>query len=100
MKNYFIVSVQIRDSAKRPLYDEYIERVRPIIESFGGVYLVRTEQIDFLSGTWKPDRLIVIEFPDRDTLDRCFASAAYREIAALRMQAVEASAVIVEGRGV
>lgn len=97
MKTYFIASVQISEPDKRPLYDEYIARVRPIVETFGGVYLVRSEKIEHLPGTWRPDRLIVIEFPDRQTLDCCFASAEYRAVAGLRMQSVEASAVIVEG---
>lgn len=43
--------------------------------------------------------MIVVEFPNRETLDRCFASAEYWAVAGLRMQSVEASAVIVEGDG-
>ncbi|MDY3617877.1 DUF1330 domain-containing protein [Agathobaculum sp.] len=97
MKAYFIVSVQISEQDKRPLYEEYIQLVRPIVESHGGVYLVRTENMEYSPGAWRPDRLIVIEFPDRASLDRCFASEEYRAVAGLRIQSVEASAVIVEG---
>lgn len=50
MKTYFIVSVQISKPSKRPLYDEYIAQVRPIVEAFGGVYLVRTEKIEACRG--------------------------------------------------
>ena len=45
MSCYFIVSVNIDDPAMRPLYDRYIEKVKPIVERFGGIYLVRTEKI-------------------------------------------------------
>ena len=92
---YFIVTVHIDEPEKRPLYDAYIGRVKPIVERHGGRYLVRTEEITALSGD-SPDRVIVIEFPDQETLKRCFASAEYREIAMLREQAVRASAIIVE----
>lgn len=97
MKTYFIVSVQIREPEKRPLYDAYIERVRPIVEAHGGVYLARTERVECTADAWRPDRVIVIEFPSRAALDGCFASDEYRAIAGLRIQSVEASAVIVEG---
>ncbi len=97
MKSYFIVSVQIQDQRLRPLYDEYIACVRPVVERYGGSYLVRTEKICALSEAWSPDRVIVIEFPDRQALDSCFASEEYRAIAGLRMQSVKADAIIVEG---
>lgn len=97
MKAYFIVSVQAGDPAKRALYDGYIQKVRPVVERHGGKYLVRTERIGYLSAHWQPDRLIVVEFPDREALDRCFASDEYREIMHLREGSVQADAVIVDG---
>lgn len=95
---YFIVSVNIDDPSMRSMYDQYIEKVKPIVESFGGVYLVRTEQIAKpFPGAWNPDRVIVIRFESRDACDRCFASEEYRNIMGLRTESVKASAVIVEG---
>lgn len=95
---YFVVSVNIDDPAMRPIYDQYIEKVKPIVESFGGTYLVRTEKIDQpFPGSWKPDRVIVVCFDSREACDRCFASAEYKQIMGLRTESVKASAVIVEG---
>lgn len=98
MPVYFIVSVNIDDPAMRPIYDQYIEKVKPIVESFGGTYLVRTENIDRpFPGTWNPDRVIVIRFESREECDRCFASEEYQSIMGLRTESVKASAIIVEG---
>ncbi len=97
MPCYFIVSVNIDDPSMRPLYDQYVEKVKPIVESFGGTYLVRTEKIDQpFPGSWNPDRVIVIRFENRETCDRCFASEEYRKIMGLRTESVKASAIIVE----
>ena len=45
MSAYFIVMVSMDETVDRAPYDSYIDRVKPIVESFGGEYLVRTEVI-------------------------------------------------------
>lgn len=96
MSCYFLVSVQITDPEKRPLYDAYIRQVKPLVESFGGEYLIRSEKLECQPGPWHPDRLIVIRFPDRASLDRCFHSPEYEAMKHLRIESVTAGAVIVE----
>ena len=77
-------------------YDDYIAAVKPIVESFGGEYLVRTEKVTSVSAERTPDRVIVIRFPSRERLDACFASDAYRQIMRKRAGSVDARAVIAE----
>lgn len=96
MSCYFMVSVKIGER-DRTLYDEYIERVKPVVESFGGEYLVRTEHLQASSPSWKPDRFILIRFESREQLDVCFASDAYQAIKDLRISSVDADIVIAEG---
>lgn len=96
MSAYFIVSTYI-DSADRSDYDEYIDRVRPIVEQHGGQYLVRTNDVTAWSAQWNPDRVIVIRFESREALERCFSSPEYRAIKGLREGSVDARAIIVEG---
>jgi uncharacterized protein (DUF1330 family) len=96
MSVYFIVNVTIKNPADRSLYDKYIEAVKPIVESYGGRYIVRSELVTPVSGGWKPDRIIVIEFPAKERLDACFRSEEYRSIKVLRESSVAAEAIIVE----
>jgi uncharacterized protein (DUF1330 family) len=96
MPAYFIVSVTIKNPAERSRYDRYIETVKPIVESYGGRYIVRSEKITPVSGGWNPDRIIVIEFPTKERLDACFRSEEYRGITAFRESDVVAETVIVE----
>ncbi|MBO4317815.1 MAG: DUF1330 domain-containing protein [Mailhella sp.] len=97
MSCYFIVDVYIDKQKGRGMYDDYIEKVKPIVESFGGEYLVRTENIVSLSPSRTPQRAIIIRFPTRERLDACFASEEYRAIMHERMQSVDARAMIAEG---
>ena len=97
MSGYFIVMISMDEAVDRAPYDSYIALVKPIVERFGGEYLVRTEVIDSLSPGDRPDRMIIIRFPDRERLNACFASEEYRRIMALRVETVRTKAFIAEG---
>lgn len=98
MSCYFIVDVYIDEAKGRGEYDSYIGKVKPIVESYGGEYLVRTEEITALSELRNPQRVIIIRFPSREKLDACFASDEYQKIMHKRADHVEARALILEGR--
>ena len=93
---YFMVDTYIDAEKGRGMYDEYIRRVKPIVESFGGEYLVRTEKIFSLHPKRNPQRVIIIRFPSRQALDACFSSEAYQKIMHERINSVDARAIIVE----
>lgn len=42
MECYFMVDTYMDEEKGRGMYDEYIRKVKPIVESFGGEYLLRT----------------------------------------------------------
>lgn len=94
---YFIVDTYIDENKGRCLYDDYIEKVKPIVESFGGEYLVRTEKITSLSCSRNPQRVIIIRFPSRKMLKSCFQSEEYKAIMNERICSVDARALIAEG---
>lgn len=63
---YFLIDTYIDSEKGRGSYDEYIERV------------------------------IIIRFPDREHMERCFESEEYKEIMGMRISSVDARAIIVE----
>ena len=95
MSCYFMVDVYIDENKGRGMYSDYIEKVKPIVESFGGDYLVRSEAVTSLSPQRNPCRVIVIRFPSREKLDACFASEEYQHIMHEREDNVDARALIV-----
>ena len=94
MSVYMIVDVQIHESET---YSEYVERVAAVVEAHQGRYLARGGRATSLVGDWRPERIVLIEFPTRELLERCFASEAYRRLAPLRERSTTARAVVVEG---
>jgi Uncharacterized conserved protein len=101
MSAFFIVVITIPKDAsgekqERGSYDEYVDRVKPIVERFGGKYVIRSEKVAVFAGEERPDRIIVIEFPGMDELRRCFDSPEYKAVAGLRTSSVKTSAFIVE----
>lgn len=93
---YFIVTVYVDEEKGKGEYEKYIQEVRPIVESYGGKYLIRSEKITPLGSRWEPTRVIIIEWNTRKELERCFASDQYRSIVSKRENSVDSRAVIVE----
>jgi len=77
-------------------YARYVAAARRIVQAHGGVYLLTGNRVSTLSGEPPPERVVVIRFPDRQALDRCFASREYREIAPLRERSTESRALVIE----
>jgi uncharacterized protein (DUF1330 family) len=93
---FFIISTQINEEISREPYDKYIETVKPIVEKYGGKYIVRSERISYLNKQWNPDRIIIIEFPSKEKIEECFSSLEYKKIENLRTNTVISNAIIVE----
>lgn len=93
---YFLIDTYIDVNKGRDLYNDYIQKVKPIVEHYGGVYLLRSERVLSLHSKRKPERVIIICFPSRDQLDACFNSAEYKNIMNERLECVDARALIVE----
>ncbi len=96
MPVYFMVEIKIKNDGKEN-YAKYIEKVRPIVEKYKGKYLSRGGKITPVFGNWEPERIILIEFPSAEDVERWLDSAEYKEIAALRRNSTITKAVMLEG---
>ena len=96
MSCFFVVDTCIDEHKGRGSYDECIEQVVPIVERCGGKYIVRSEKITSLSPNRNPQCVIIISFPSREALTRCFESDAYKAIMNKRIESVDARGLIVE----
>jgi len=97
MPVYVIIDISVRDQAAKGNYAQYIEKVQPIVEKYGGQYLARGGKITPVAGDWRPERIILIEFPSMDQVTRWWNSPEYKAIAGLRESATTARVIIVEG---
>ncbi len=94
MAVYMIIESKVKDADK---YREYLARVPAIVARYGGRYLARGGRITSLLGDWKPERMIVLEFPAESNVQEWLSSAEYRAIAPLREAGADIRAVLVEG---
>ena len=86
-------------------YQRYREKVKPVIESFGGTYVVRAgakfvtdnPTSGFLNATggWNPDRIIVLHFDTVEQAAECFNSPEYKAVYALRDGGASGKSLIV-----
>ena len=79
-----------------PAYREYIERDTPILESFGGRFLVRGGRSETPEGEAE-DRHVVIEFPDYATAKRAYDDPEYQIVAEIRRRTATSTIILVEG---
>ena len=94
MKAYLIADTNVTDPQR---YEEYKRQVKPLIERFGGSYVVRGGPHDVLEGDWTPTRLVVLEFPDMASLRAWYDSPEYAPLKVLRQGAAESRLIAVEG---
>ena len=94
MPAYLISIIEITDPAA---YEEYRKLVGPVLQKYGGKFLVRGGKIDYLEGEWRPKRVVVVGF---DSMERARAfsdSPEYAPAKAARHRASVSSVIVIEG---
>jgi uncharacterized protein (DUF1330 family)/ketosteroid isomerase-like protein len=93
-KAYAIAEINVTDPNA---YTRYVNAVTPVVEHFGGTYLVRAGTVVPLEGEGPTGRFVIIQFPSLAIAKAFEASPQYLEIAPLRQQASKSRLFLVEG---
>jgi uncharacterized protein (DUF1330 family) len=94
MPAYIISRVNIHDSE---IIGSYMERAPKTVKAYGGKYLARTQDIEVLEGAAEFDRMVVLEFPDKNAALAWYNSQEYRDLRSARWEAASAQIVILPG---
>jgi uncharacterized protein (DUF1330 family) len=99
---YLILDITVDDEQT---YEQYRQKVKPLVESFGGTYVVRagakfvsdnpTSGLLQTGGEWNPDRIIVLHFDSPAPVSQFFDSPEYKEIVHLRTSSSSTRLVLV-----
>ena len=82
MAAYLIVEHRITDPAA---FEDYRVKVGPLIARHGGRYLTKGGSHKFPEGGhWRPERVVIIEFPDMAALEGWYNAPDYQPLIALR----------------
>jgi uncharacterized protein (DUF1330 family) len=90
----FVDVLRVKDAAK---LEEYRGRVGPVVEKFGGRYLVAGGKSEVAEGQWRPTFPVIVEFPSLEQAHRWYGSNDYRDLKALRLAATDSNLVFIEG---
>jgi uncharacterized protein (DUF1330 family) len=94
MPAYIVADIEVLD---HEAFADYRERVPPVIAAYGGRYLVRGGASEVVEGTWRPRRMVILEFPTMASLRSFLDSPEYRPLRAIRERAAKTNLVVFEG---
>ena len=94
MAAYLVLDIEVTDPAG---YQEYKELARPVVERFGGRYLVRGGAYEMLEGDWQPERLVIVEFPSVEEAKRFYDSDEYAPLKKIRLKTTISRTILIQG---
>ena len=94
MTVYAIAQISIHDRAR---YERYVAGFMPVLIQYGGRLLAADEQPVLIQGSWGRDKIIVMEFADRDSFDCWSSSDEYQAISKDRIAATDGTVLLVHG---
>ncbi|MEJ2672582.1 MAG: DUF1330 domain-containing protein [Deltaproteobacteria bacterium] len=94
MPVYLIIEIDVKD---HELYADYTVQVMSLVERYGGRYLVRGNEIFPVSGDWRPERLVLVQFESMDLVHDLLSSSEYKALIPLRQRSTSSRAIIAEG---
>jgi uncharacterized protein (DUF1330 family) len=94
MKAYLVLDLTIHDFAG---FAPYIAAIPGFIEKHGGRYIVQGVEPTIIEGDWRPDRVVVIEFPSRQDAEAFLGDPDAQALFKVRHGTTTSKLVLVEG---
>lgn len=94
MAAYVIANVRVTDPVR---YEDYRSLVTATVTRHGGRFLARGGRLEVLEGDWRPERLVILEFPSMAQARAWWESPDYAEARAIRQAASEGALLVLEG---
>ena len=82
--------------APHPEVVEYLERIQDTLDPYGGRFLAHGPEVTVAEGEW-PGTVVIIEFPDRDSVTGWYESPGYQAILPLRTNNIDGVALFFDG---
>jgi uncharacterized protein (DUF1330 family) len=94
MKAYLVLDLSINDFGG---FKKYIAQIPAFIAKHSGKYIVKGVQPMMLEGDWKPERMVVIEFPEREKAEAFLGDPEVQNLFKVRHDTTTSNLVLVEG---
>lgn len=94
MKAYLVLDLAVNDFAG---FSKYIAEIPAFIARHSGKYIVRGIQPTTIEGDWKPERLVIIEFPERNKAEAFLTDPEIQDLFKVRHQTTTSRLLLAEG---
>ncbi len=94
MSGYVIANIDVKNPEA---YKDYVGKVVPTVQKFGGEYLVRAGEYKVIDGEWKYPRTVVIKFPTYEKALEWYDSEEYKPVKPIRLANSVANGIIIKG---
>lgn len=94
MAAYLVLGFEVTDLNT---FMGYVEKIPKFIEKHSGKYIVEGTMSETIEGDWRPDRLVILEFPDTDKARAFVDDPEVQPIFALRHSSTKGDLILAEG---
>lgn len=94
MKAYLVLELSVNDFGG---YKKYIAEIPAFIARHSGKYIVRGVQPTTIEGNWKPERLVIIEFPERENAEAFLGDPQIQDLFKVRHDTTTSRLVLADG---
>jgi len=94
MKAYLVLDLSVNDFGG---FRKYIAEIPAFIAKHSGKYIVQGVQPMVIEGDWKPERMVIIEFPEREKAEAFLSDPAIQNLFKLRDDTTTSKLVLADG---
>src|SRR5665213_884310 len=94
MKAYLVLDLTVNDFAG---FKKYIVEIPAFIAKHSGKYIVQGVQPTTIEGDWKPERMVIIEFPERQNAEAFLSDPEIQELFKIRHDTTTSKLVLPMG---
>jgi uncharacterized protein (DUF1330 family) len=94
MKAYLVLDLSVNDFGG---FRKYIAEIPAFIAKHSGKYIVQGVQPTIIEGDWKPERVVIIEFPERKKAEAFLNDPEIQDLFKVRHDTTTSKLVLVDG---
>jgi uncharacterized protein (DUF1330 family) len=94
MKAYLVLDLAVNDVTR---FRKYVAEIPAFIAKHSGKYIVRGVEPTIIEGDWKPERVVIIEFPERANAEAFLGDPTIQDLFKVRHETTTSRLVLVDG---
>jgi uncharacterized protein (DUF1330 family) len=94
MKAYLVLDASVNDYGG---FKRYIAEIPALIAKHSGKYIVQGVQPTIIEGDWQPERMVIIEFPERNKAEAFLGDPEAKHLFKVRHHTTRSKLLLVDG---